>query len=158
MKKSRVFAASAILLMLTQCAEQGGPLSKQQTGTVLGALGGAAAGSQFGGGMGRVGSIAIGTLLGGALGSSIGASLDRTDMNYYNRTSQNTLESTPTGHTNAWQNPDSGVSGTITPTRTYNASGNYCREYTQTITVGGKKEQSRGNACRQPDGTWRVIE
>ena len=25
-----------------------------------------------------------------------------------------------------------------------------------TVTVGGKTEEAYGNACRQPDGTWRV--
>lgn len=156
--KTRILATSLLLLMLTNCAEQGGPITKQQGGTVLGAIGGAALGSQFGKGSGRVATIAIGTLLGGALGSSIGSSLDRTDMNYYDRTSQYTLESIPTGHTNSWRNPDTGAAGTITPTRTFHSAGNYCREYNQTITVAGRKEKSFGTACRQPDGTWRIAE
>ena len=44
-------------------------------------------------------------------------------------------------------------------TRTYKTeSGQYCREYQQTITVGGKTEQGYGRACRQPDGSWRIVD
>ena len=74
------------------------------------------------------------------------------------RTSQSTLETAQTGTTSSWTNPDSGNSGTITPTKTYQASsGEYCREYQQTVTVGGKTEQAFGTACRQPDGSWKIV-
>ncbi|MDE1145368.1 MAG: hypothetical protein PW843_01960 [Azospirillaceae bacterium] len=33
----------------------------------------------------------------------------------------------------------------------------YCREYTSTITVAGHPTQQVGTACRQPDGSWRVM-
>ena len=56
-----------------------------------------------------------------------------------------------------WRNPDSGNSGSITPTRTYEiANGQYCREYRQTIVIGGEPQQAYGTACRQPDGTWQT--
>lgn len=32
-----------------------------------------------------------------------------------------------------------------------------CREFAQTITVGGQPVQAVGTACRQPDGTWRIM-
>src|SRR5689334_13384189 len=32
-----------------------------------------------------------------------------------------------------------------------------CREYRQTITVGGQPREARGTSCRQPDGTWRIV-
>jgi len=68
------------------------------------------------------------------------------------------LESTASGTATTWKNPDSGHSGAVTPKRTYQtASGQYCREYTQTINVGGKKQQSYGTACRQPDGQWKIV-
>lgn len=53
---------------------------------------------------------------------------------------------------------DEGVSGSVTTTRTgRSTSGRYCREFQQTITVGGKAEQAYGTACRQPDGAWEII-
>ncbi|MEE3623263.1 hypothetical protein UCD39_04585 [Nitrospirillum sp. BR 11752] len=32
-----------------------------------------------------------------------------------------------------------------------------CREYTSTITVAGQPTQQVGTACRQPDGSWRIM-
>lgn len=145
------------LFLLTSCAEQGGPLTKQSVGTVMGAAGGAALGSTMGKGKGNVAMIALGTLAGAAVGSSVGASLDKIDQQYQTNTSQNALETYKTGQTAAWRNPDSGNSGTITPTRTYQEASGYCREYTQTISVGGKTEKAYGKACRQSDGSWHIV-
>ena len=133
-------------------------INKADIGTLLGAGGGAVVGAQFGKGKGQLLGVAAGTLLGAALGHSIGASLDKADMAYYNQTSQNALETGRTGTQASWRNPDSGNSGTITPTRTYEANGTYCREYTQTINVGGRMEEGHGRACRQADGTWQIIQ
>lgn len=36
-------------------------------------------------------------------------------------------------------------------------AGEYCREYTKTVTVGGKLQSSYGTACLQPDGDWKII-
>lgn len=36
-------------------------------------------------------------------------------------------------------------------------SESYCREYTKDITVGGKEVEGYGRACRQPDGSWRIV-
>ena len=102
---------------------------------------------------------AAGTLLGAALGSEVGASLDRADMGYYNSTSQRALETAQPGESLPWNNPQSGNSGSITPSNYYRtAEGRYCREYTQTINVGGKSQQGYGTACRQPDGNWQIVE
>jgi surface antigen len=141
-------------LGLTACQDTG---PKQGVGTVLGGVGGAVAGAQFGSGKGQLAATAAGALLGALLGSEVGKSLDRADQQYMSQTTQRTLESAPTGTAASWRNPDSGNSGTVTPTRTYQRStGEYCREYTQTVRVGGKTEEAYGTACRQPDGTWKV--
>ena len=48
--------------------------------------------------------------------------------------------------------------GTIVPVRDgYDGSGSYCREFQQTIVVGGRTEQAFGTACRQPDGSWKIV-
>ena len=74
-----------------------------------------------------------------------------------NEAAQRAFESNRAGQTSVWQNPDSGNSGSVTPTRTYElANGQYCREYRQTIVVGGEQHQAYGTACRQPDGTWAI--
>ena len=32
-----------------------------------------------------------------------------------------------------------------------------CREFQQTITIGGQPQRAYGTACRQADGTWRIV-
>ena len=92
------------------------------------------------------------------IGSEIGKSLDRADRLYAERTAQSALERAPVGQSTAWSNPDSGHSGTVTPTRTYQtAQGQNCREYQQTVTIGGRTESAYGRACRQADGSWKIV-
>lgn len=37
------------------------------------------------------------------------------------------------------------------------SDGQYCREFQQTVIVGGRSEQAYGTACYMPDGAWRVV-
>ncbi len=144
---------SVLALLITGCVT-----NKQQGGTLLGAGLGALVGSQFGSGRGQLLGVALGALGGAWLGSEIGRSLDKADVAYANRNTARGLETSIAGRTTSWRNPDSGNSGTFTPTRTYRqSSGQYCREYQQTITVGGKTQQAYGTACRQPDGQWKIT-
>lgn len=131
---------------------------KQTGGALLGGIGGAVAGAQFGQGTGRLAAVAAGTLLGALVGSEVGSSLDRADKLAMAQTTQTTLESAPTGTSTTWRNPDSGHYGTVTPTNTYQTGGGqYCREFTQTINIGGRSEEAYGTACRQPDGSWQIT-
>lgn len=125
----------------------------------VGGLGGAAAGgllgAAFGGG---AEGIAAGVILGGLLGSAIGDRLDAADRRHAAQATYQALETQPTGTHTTWHNPDSDHSGSITPTRTYQtANGNYCREFQQVITIGGEQQQAYGTACRQPDGSWKIV-
>ncbi|MBN8543371.1 MAG: glycine zipper 2TM domain-containing protein [Alphaproteobacteria bacterium] len=171
MRMKQIVALSTVAIMLTACGAQnaenarqggvmgGGGITKSDVGTVGGAVAGAVIGSKIGGGSGRTAAIAIGTLLGAGVGHEIGASLDRADMSYYNKTQQQALETAPAGQTLPWNNPESGNSGSFTPSNYYQtAEGSYCREFNQTINVGGKTEQAYGTACRQPDGSWKVTQ
>lgn len=134
----------------------GGAPDKSDIGTAAGAIGGGILGYQFGGGAGQALATVGGALLGGVLGNSIGSSLDKADMNYYDRASQHAMES---GSRESWRNPESGNYGTIYPSGRYrNDEGRYCREYTQTIYVDGEKHSGHGTACREPDGSWRIME
>ncbi len=156
MKSYRIAIVFASALSVAACANQSGP--KQTVGTLVGAGLGGLAGSQIGGGKGKLVAVGAGVLLGGLLGSEVGKSLDKADRLYAGRNAQQTLEATPTGQSSTWQNPDSGNSGTFTPTQTYEtAQGQYCREYQTTVTVGGATEEAYGTACRQPDGSWKVV-
>jgi surface antigen len=145
-----------IAFVLPGCSSTTGP--KEGMGTVLGAGTGALIGSQIGGGRGTLVAVAVGTLAGAILGQEVGRSLDRADTMAMRQNAQYGLEHTKVNQTTTWVNPDTGNSGAITPVKTYQtAQGQYCREYTQTVTVAGQQQQAYGTACRQPDGTWLII-
>lgn len=135
----------------------GGAGPKQSMGTLGGAVLGGLAGSQFGGGEGRLWTTGAGVLLGAIVGGNIGKSLDRADRAYMGQTTYNVLENGRSGQTATWRNPDSGNYGTVTPERAYQNGGDYCREYSQTVTIGGRSERAYGTACRQPDGSWQIV-
>jgi surface antigen len=152
----KVLTVAVMALSLAACESTGG--QKQTGGALLGGVGGALLGSQFGGGSGKIVAVAAGTLLGALVGSEVGRSLDKADLEYANRANTQAT-SAPIGQPIKWNNPQSGNSGIVTPVRdgTDTATGAYCREFQQTVTIGGKSEQAYGTACRQPDGTWKVI-
>ena len=154
--RSFVRSVGAVCLVaLAGCSEGG---QKENLGTVLGAVGGAVIGAQFGSGTGRLVGVAAGTILGGYLGREVGKSLDRADQQAANEAA-NKAHTAPVGQQIAWSNPNSGHSGTVTPTREgRDAAGNTCREYETTVTIDGKVERATGTACKQPDGTWKIVE
>jgi surface antigen len=149
-----------MVLMVIGCA--GGPQGnggQQDQKAIIGGLGGAAAGGLIaaafhGGAAGVIGGILAGGLIGGAIGNR----MDAADRREAQQTTQRALEKTPSGTAVAWHNPDSGHSGTVTPVRTFQKSGGqYCREYQQSVSIGGEEHQAYGTACRQPDGSWKIV-
>lgn len=142
-------------LALSACETTGG--QKQTVGTVGGAVAGGLLGAQVGSGSGRLIATGVGVLAGSLLGSEIGRSLDKADMTYAQQANQRAYNA-PIGETITWNNPESGNHGTVTPVRDgYATSGSYCREYQQTVYVGGQQESAYGTACRQPDGSWKIV-
>lgn len=160
-KKSLAAALLASSMMLTACANSpydDGGIHKREAGTLIGGVGGALLGSQVGKGNGRLVATAAGALLGAGLGSSIGASLDKADIAYHDRAAEQALEYAPSGKPVQWNNPDSGNTGMVTVTNTYQQrNGAYCREYNDRVNIGGKTQNVYGTACRQPDGSWEIV-
>lgn len=155
MRLIKMASVGVLLLALAACQDRG---QKQTFGTIAGAALGGLAGSQIGSGTGQLAAVGAGVLLGALVGGEIGKSLDRADRAMMARTTEQALETKPSGTAAVWRNPDSGNSGTITPRPAYqNSTGRYCREYQQTVTVGGESQQGYGTACRQPDGSWRIV-
>ena len=150
-------AVAVALFAAAGCAEQGYG-TKQTVGGLGGAALGGLLGSQFGSGTGKVAATAVGVFIGALAGSEIGRSLDRADRIYADK-AVSRAHTAPIGETITWNNPKSGNRGTVTPVRDgTSASGQYCREFQQSITVGGKRQQGYGIACRQPDGAWRIVQ
>ena len=146
-KISIVFSI-ATLLLLTGCNP-----TKQDIGTLVGAGSGAFIGSKIGGGTGQLAAVAIGALLGGYIGGSIGQDMDELDQ----YKTQQALETGPTGSTVAWNNPDTDIDYSVTPTRTYETASGPCRDYTTEAVIEGRAEIVHGTACRGDDGSWHVT-
>ncbi|MAZ03760.1 MAG: hypothetical protein CMN56_11545 [Sneathiella sp.] len=158
MKKSNLWVVSALAaaLALSGCAgAQNNP--KTTGGAIIGGIGGALLGSAFGKGTGRLVAVGVGTLAGAMIGSEVGKTLDEADRAAIDR-AEKQATTAPMGQTITWNNPDSGNSGSITPVRDGNhVDGRYCREFQQTVEIGGKLEKGYGTACRQPDGSWQIM-
>ena len=101
-----------LIMTLTLSQQTIAECNNQETsgGEILGTLAGAAigglVGSQFGGGTGNKVAIGAGVVAGGFLGNKIGKSMSCQDQQYHQETTQNTLETKPTGTTSTWTNPD----------------------------------------------------
>ncbi len=150
-----VVAAVLVLVFAAACSGQG---EKQQIGTGTGAVLGGLLGSQFGSGSGQLVATGAGVFIGALIGSEIGRSMDEVDRMKANQAIKR-AHTAPIGETITWNNPDSGNSGTVTPMRDgTSGSGAYCREFQQTVTIGGRTEQAFGTACRQPDGSWQIVQ
>ena len=149
-----VVLVALLCVLATGCATM-----EQNPKTTAGAIGGGALGGLIaaaaGGNAATIAASAVGGIL---LGGLIGNALDERDKRMAAEAAQRALETAPTGRPVAWNNPDSGHYGTVTPVKTYQtAGGSYCREYQQTVTINGKQEKAYGTACRQPDGSWKIV-
>lgn len=157
MRMKKIIATGLIGTMLTlgACAQNQGP--KETGGTILGGIGGALLGSMVGKGSGQMAAIAVGTLAGAMIGQNIGQSLDRADRAAIDR-AEHRATTADLGETITWNNPESGNRGTVTPVRDgRDSKDRYCREFRQTIEIGGKLEEGYGTACRRPDGSWQIM-
>ena len=148
-QKNLAVSVMSIMLAFSGCAT---PPTKQDAGMVIGGILGGVLGSQVGHGDGTTAAIIVGTLLGGAIGGAVGRSMDDTDR----LKTAHTLETVRTGVPSRWQNPDTGNSYAVVPTKTTETSAGPCREYMIDAIVAGKPEKVYGTACRQADGSWKT--
>ncbi len=95
-----------------------------------------------------------GGVLGALVGSEIGRSMDLEDHTVLT----GALEHSPNQQRTQWTNPDRGTAYSVTPLRSFTqAGGARCREFTLLGNVGKGQEELFGTACRQADGSWRVV-
>src|SRR6267154_2987351 len=128
-------------------------------GNIIGSLGGAAlggiVGNQFGSGSGKGLLTAVGVVGGALAGGYVGRQMDPADHACVGRT----LESTPTGQTVAWHDPQNGAQYRVTPTGNFQGNnGQPCRNFTTQAVIDGRNQDVAGTACRQPDGSWKTVD
>lgn len=91
-----------------------------------------------------------------AVGAALVLSAGCARAQYLDPVGQQALESARSGTIVRWDDPD-GRSGTFVPQPAFqNAAGEICREFQQSVVIGGRREQAWGTACRNPDGSWRL--
>lgn len=145
----KLVPATVCVALLAGCSNTVKETAKEQ-----GVVGGVIS-SQYGNASGKVASSGAGTLLGAFIGK--GVTINQSDVAAA-ETAARRAYSSPVGERIGWTNPQTGASGTLTTTRDgYNSAGQYCREYQQTVTVGGKTELGYGTACKQSDGAWKIV-
>jgi len=152
MPKLALAVLAAGMLVITACE------TKEGTGTIVGAAGGAAVGSLFGSGSGRILAVGAGAVVGGVVGNRVGAYMDEKDR-LEAEAALRKAQTAPVGQSVTWNNPDSGASGSVTPVREgKDGAGNDCREFKHTVTKDGETREDSGIACRHADGTWTTLD
>lgn len=133
-------------------------------GTGLGAIVGGIIGNQFGKGSGKVAATIGGVILGGIAGNAIAKDSckdKRHNAHYYNNAYYDSFNDPDEGEQYEWNNPYSHDHGYVTAGEYtedgYQDNEGPCREFTQQVYIDGRPETATGVACRQPNGTWRIV-
>ena len=87
----------------------------------------------------------------GVVGAAIGRELDAADRATAAAAQQ---EAVASGERKSWRGAH-GAYGFIEPGPETGADG--CRDYTHKIFIDGRPQQAKGQACKKPDGGWRVT-
>ncbi len=172
---NRFLLTNALVAMLATVAAvpaQAGNDNLFSTG--MGAALGGLLGSQFGRGDGKLVATGLGVFMGGLAGNSIGRSehTGYASRSYGYGRDYNTAYIEETYYQPTYVAPPA-----IHPRRvvyvqpqvveyqepepvyiqgSYVGSSSYCREFTQQVRIGNRVEESYGNACLQPDGSWQI--
>ena len=156
--KATIRTAAGLALAVTLGGCMG---SNELAGTTIGGIAGGVIGNQFGDGDGKVAATALGAVVGASVGGALGRSLDEQSRAMAN---QATLQAVTSGSSDTyyWDNPANAggpAAGQVNVTRTgSNAAGQPCREYISTVRIAGESQEAFGIACREADGSWRIVQ
>jgi len=139
------------IFILSSCAEDA---SNRDIGTITGGVIGGVLGAQFGKGDGQVAAAAAGAILGGVIGGNVGESMDELNRMKMAKV----LENTKTNHSHSWIDPDSKAKYTVKPTKTIHKASTVCRNYTMSVVIDGNLETAQGEACRDANGNWNIVD
>lgn len=156
-----ILAAGMAGLLLQGCTGIG-TISREDKlaqGAIAGAIVGGALGYEvIGSGSGQLVGLVVGAAAGSGAGYVLADRLTQLDLRSMNKSTYEGLTSRPTGETVAWDNPDSGNSGEITPLRTFLSNdGKLCRDYRRTVNIAGEIQHTTHTACRNGRGDWLHV-
>ncbi len=145
-----IVAAAAGALFLSACSGGSGIV----TGAIPGANTGRVVGSAVASGEGEP---AVGPVEGGLMGAEVGRSLSDADRKIALKAEYEALEYGRAGQPTEWRSRSGEVSGKIEVGSVSQVNSLDCREYTHNISFGGRMRVVKGTACREPNGTWRIV-
>lgn len=99
----------------------------------------------------------IGGIVGGGLAATAGLDLSRRERLEAADAEYRALESTPAGQPVVWRDERTGNSGTVTAAQPYRVGSQDCRPYSHIVKADGATRSVRGTACRNPDGSWTLL-
>lgn len=148
MNRIRALAVTGLAtLALTGC------VSNEGIGTFFGAATGAAVGGIA---TGNTGGAVVGAIAGGMLGNIAGANLNAANRRAAAEAEYRALEYGRVGAPVQWKGTG-GRYGDVVAGAPYQVNDFSCRDYTHTIYVDGEPKVGRGTACKQGDGSWKLI-
>ncbi|MDJ0893744.1 MAG: glycine zipper domain-containing protein [Alphaproteobacteria bacterium] len=152
MRTLRACVAGLLMIALAGC-ESG--REKEVIGTLIGAAAGVLIGSTIGSGSGQAAAMGFGGMLGGMIGGAIGSDLDEQDRKRADRAARESIHKTPDGTSSTWVNPDSGNSGSYTPTGEIftNDKGEPCRKVRQLVIIDEEETIEDVVLCEKADGS-----
>lgn len=164
---------AAFLVALTGCAGKGasdpgpgasggdgglgipeGTCNRKAIGAIMGGAIGGVIGAQVGEGAGRRIAMLVGAAAGALIGSHIGRQMDEADRACVGEA----LEKARDNSTVAWASSDGTTTYRVTPLASRPDTDPNCRIFELQAATGAGSSTSKANACRDPDGTWRVID
>ena len=153
---ARIMIALALVVVMAGCALEG--FLPKSAGAYADAQAENRLESRIGDDHGGSPVTAAGTLLGPYLGTDVGESLLMSDRQFAEGAALKSLEEASPGMVSRWSNPETGHTGTFTPTNAYHSADDLlCRDYVQGVSAKGKTQDRYGTACRTSDGSWRVA-
>jgi surface antigen len=93
-------------------------------------------------------------LQGGIIGRS-GVDISDSDLQRALEAEYRALESAAVGQPVVWSGRN--VSGRVVASAPYQVGSQNCRQYTHSVTIGGKETVARGSACRNDNGSWSPL-
>lgn len=130
-----------------------GTCNRETVGTVIGGVVGGVIGNNAGDRHNREITTILGAVIGGLVGHEIGRSMDEADQSCTGQV----LEQAPDSHTVHWVDEANRGEYRVTPERTYEADGRYCRDYITEYQSESGIEREKSTACRNQDGAWQKM-
>jgi Ni/Co efflux regulator RcnB/surface antigen len=128
-------------------------------GVIIGAVLGGLLGNAAGGRNNQTAGTVAGVFAGGALGAMLTNNLDCQDRAYAYQTYSDGFNAGRSNVSYQWRNPKNDRRGEFTVRSYYDdPDGFRCANYTQKIFIGGRAQEGTGRACRQPNGSWAMID